>query len=253
MRNSSKQLLGTLTEPLPAYEECFLGGFHPPWECVHRVSQPCLILGVSACWLEALCRLALFYFILGSFFTLPSCLEKLLEWCLMDRKLPSYHQYCTSVCLYIKDGMSLSCIIYRWFCFCTLYQFVLWYCHSKESKLYRVRYEKRKKMAVIFHFAFLYMYFVPKDLFTYVNNSVSSAICFCFLDVFWKSVCWYRYRCTCWSPKAKWCGIACVNLSSMLLQPHQASDSELDANQGYFSYLPEEGAVVPHGCIASQQ
>lgn len=47
-------------------------------------------------------------------------------------------------------------------------------------------------MAVIFHFAFLYMYFVPKDLFTYVNNSVSSAICFCFLDVFWKSVCWYR-------------------------------------------------------------
>lgn len=62
----------------------------------------------------------------------------------------------------------------------------------KKSKLYRVRYEKRKKMAVIFHFAFLYMYFVPKDLFTYVNNSVSSAICFCFLDVFWKSVCWYR-------------------------------------------------------------
>lgn len=54
----------------------------------------------------------------------------------------------------------------------------------KKNKLYKVSDMKRKKMAVLFHFAFLYMYFVPKVLFTCVNNSVSSAICLETLTMF---------------------------------------------------------------------
>lgn len=96
-------------------------------------------------------------------------------------------QYCTNVLL-MFFRTALSCNIYQFY-FCFVFKPYTNLCFDtvtlKKSKLYKVSDTKRrKKLLFLFHFAFLYMYFVPKVLFTSVNNSVSSAICFEILTVF---------------------------------------------------------------------
>lgn len=92
-------------------------------------------------------------------------------------------------CQRFEDSVSLCYYLFFNYFFC-LFVFTQYtnLCFDtvtlKKSELYKVSNMKRKKVAVLFHFAFLYMYFVPKVLFTSVNNSVSSAICLEILTMF---------------------------------------------------------------------
>lgn len=89
-------------------------------------------------------------------------------------------------------------------------------------------------MAVLFHFAFLYMYFVPKVLFTYVNNSVSSAICLETLTMFRIRLLFLKRVCRYWSvPVDLWrrdFAVLLVLICPLPLQPHQASSLSASAH-----------------------
>lgn len=114
---------------------------NPPPPRVHHLSQSWLILGYL-CVSTGSFVYAIFYFFC---FLLPSCLEKLLEWCLMDRKGPS-PQYCTSVCFYI---LRTACHCHVLFTVGFVFAHYTNLCFDtvtlKKSKLYKVSDMKRKK------------------------------------------------------------------------------------------------------------
>lgn len=201
----------------------------------------------------------------------------------MDGEVPN-PQYCTNVLLMLR-GQHVIVVFYLPF-FRTGYQFVLWYCHSKENA-YCIKLVVWKEKKWLFHFAFLYKYFVPKVLFTHVNNSVNSAICLESKALFLRSL--LVLICTCWSQKARSCSIACINLSLLPCKSHQSSSMSTSADRffcslsylkdnpgprsvlglrdagcgpaplssvpalGYLNFLPEEGAVVSCSHVASHQ
>lgn len=188
----------------------------------------------------------------GSFFSVPSCLEKFLEWWVMTGEVPN-PQYCTNVSL-MFSRTSCHCRVYFTFYFCLSQYTSLCFdtVTLKKSKLCKVD-SDMKKMAVLFPFAFLYMYFVPKLLFTYVNNSVSSAICSEIFTMFRIRPCFGRgfagSDLHLWSTKARLCSIARINLSSSL---HQASyEHSADLRKASASFLPEtrtEISALPQSC-----
>lgn len=99
----------------------------------------------------------------------------------MDGEVPK-PQYCTNVLSMLRGQHVI--VLFTFFVFVSAQYTNLCFDTVTLKKLYKVSDMKRKKMAVLFHFAFLYMYFVPKVLFTCVNNSVSSAICLETLTMF---------------------------------------------------------------------
>ena len=81
-------------------------------------------------------------------------------------------QYCTNVLLMLRGQHVIVVYNLPFFVLFVFAQYTdLCFDTVTLKKLYKVSDMKRKKMAVLFHFAFLYMYFVPKVLFTSVNNS----------------------------------------------------------------------------------
>lgn len=130
-----KNVLDSPTHPQPTPPP------HPPGASFKSVLA---YSGLSVCvdWKLCLCCLAIFYFFC---FLLPSCLEKLLEWCLMDRKGPS-PQYCTSVCFYI---LRTACHCHVLFTVGFVFAHYTNLCFDtvtlKKSKLYKVSDMKRKK------------------------------------------------------------------------------------------------------------
>lgn len=137
-------------------------------------------------------------------------------------------------CWCFKDSVSLSCINYLYFVFAQYTNLCFDTVTLKKNKLYKVSDMKRKKMAVLFHFAFLYMYFVPKVLFTSVNNSVSSAICLEILTVFRIRPLFLKRVCRYWSvPVGLWrrdCAVLLVLICPLPLQPHRDSSRSASAH-----------------------
>ena len=150
--NTCKELLGTLTWALPSiWRRMFLFVFFLFvlffWEgcksCQKLISPSLFWVMLSVDWK---------LFPLVNLFSVPSCLEKLLEWWVVaggeeGRSSPPQSSILYQ-CLVDVSRTACHCMIYLFFvCFFrTVYRFVLWYCHSKEkAKLYKVSDTKRKK------------------------------------------------------------------------------------------------------------
>lgn len=164
--------------------------------------------------------------------------------------LQGQHVNCCIIYLFTFSGVFLHRIISL--CFDTV---TLKKKKTTEKKTNCIKFSDLKKewwlfcffLFFLFRFAFLYMYFVPKVLFTDVNNSMSSAICLEFLATFRRKALFLKTICRYWSGERP-------HLSALLLQlppvcAFPPSVSLLD----YFSLLPEEGAIVSCSCSASQQ